>query len=120
MANGKPAVARYLPDLIPPAPPVAQDGVMVTRAMLAEAMAKLPFRNVTSAELADALGIPPEPPKVAPWEAAWLAWYDEQQGRPDPGNAWQAAVEWCVGQIADDENHLAAERICRRIMGETK
>jgi len=125
--------------LIPPAPPVAQDGVMVTREMLAEAMTKLSFRNVTSAELADALGIPPEPPKVAPWEAAaarlsgWgddLAAYKAWSKRGplyDERGTWQAAVEWCVGQIdmhkqisGDDDDIAVLDAIRARIMGETK
>ncbi len=106
------ATPGILPDLIPPAPaaepriggdavrvnfsaPAAEpqpDGVWVTRAMLADAL-KTMTDGFNCHSLADALGIPPEPPKVAPWEAAYEAHYAEQQ-TTTTHLAWHAAVEW--------------------------
>jgi hypothetical protein len=61
---------------------------------------------------------PPAPPKLAPWEAAYEEW-EQYEIVQSPGEAWQAAVEWCVGQA--NEEFLLPEikqGFRRRIMGD--
>jgi hypothetical protein len=126
----KPNGSHYkglMPNLIPPTP---QSGVMVTRealgAALIAAVRDTPFGEQLLPYLADALGIPPDPPKVAPWEAAYEAWQDTPgDGRYLTRDTWQAAVEWCVRQIDEHKRiTLGADDIAvldltrRRIMGD--
>jgi hypothetical protein len=89
--------------------------------MLREALARVPCPGWED-RIADALGVPPEPPKQAPWKAAYEAWQDGRMQDLPLYCAWQAAVEWCVEQI--DATDYTAEpfkvTLRRRIMGETK
>lgn len=121
----------YLPDLIPPAP-AQPDGVWVTReaalriiedlapACLSPQPQIVKERRTLMLRFADALGIPPEPPKVAPWEAAYEAWLAEQATYPTREKAVRWAIEWCVGQIGEELSRSSSvrERLTARIMGD--
>ena len=116
-----------LPNLIPPTP--AQAGVFVTRegllAAVREAIGDAPD---TANDIADALGIPPDPPKVAPWEVAYEAWRMQQNAFTGSlEDAFEAGVMFAVGQIeavaAPTCNSAKMEALLelrRRIMGDTK
>ncbi len=95
----------------------------ITHAAILAAVKRLPDNLDGPAAIADALcaqlGVD-VPVKRAPWEVAFSAWL-----RTDPADgidvAWQAAVEWCVEQIADAHGftpHDVRDTIRRRIMGE--
>jgi hypothetical protein len=83
---------------------------------------------VEATTLAAALGVPPEPPKFAPWEAAYEAWAGEQGSGGIAKAPWQAAVQWCVGQMsatvvvcdANSGKHVQryATEFRRKIMGD--
>lgn len=103
-----------LPDLTPAAKPA---GVFVTREMLAEVYGGADRMGLNA--LADALGIPPDPPKKAPWEAAYEAWWAAQEpGAPDSDDVWKAAVEWCLYELRHDVPTHFAYLYRRRIMGD--
>ena len=93
---------NVIADLIPPAPvaPPQPEGVYVTREAWDSAIKKLD-EDWSWRELEVALGVPPAPPKVAPWEAAYEAWQDKNDC-DDPRSSWIAAVEWCVGQANEE------------------
>jgi hypothetical protein len=90
---------KTLPDLIPPTAATDKPGVFVTREALTIAWLSQNHRHADS--LADALGIPPDPLKVVPWEAAYEAWIGSENPSGDYSKrgAWQAAVKWCVAQV---------------------
>lgn len=112
------------------------DGVLVTRESLLAAVDQIGAiwehnaaggieraRKVFAPALATALGIPPEPQKQAPWEAACHAWMLNAPDDPTVVSIWQAAVDWCVAQmevVVEDGPSLTPliENIRRRIMGE--
>jgi hypothetical protein len=103
------------PNLIPPTP--AQPGVMVTREAAVRAAMKMGLSPPTAGAFADALGIPPDPPKVAPWWAAYDAWNNSAEGRKlMRRDIWQAAVEWCVAQV--DAEYGRSTAVHHRIMGD--
>jgi hypothetical protein len=82
---------------IPPAPAAEPqpEGVWVTREALFAAIVSVGGLYAKPMyALADALGMPPAPPKVAPSEAAYEAWVNSL---PDvyPRSAWQAAWAAC-------------------------
>jgi hypothetical protein len=70
--------------------------------------------------LADALGFPPAPPKLAPWEAAYEAW--DKPLNNTGWDGWAAAVEWYAGQIGmvaqNERGHVSLSDIRRRTMGD--
>jgi hypothetical protein len=102
-----------LPNLIPPTP--AQAGVFVTREALRNAMgAQIAEWNADG--VAQALGIPPDPPKVAPWEKAFADWHSDGHEERICKQAWKAAVEWCVGQVEAEYGRSTA--VHHRIMGD--
>ena len=113
-----------LPNLIPPTP--AQPRVFVTREAWQSAIKNLDA-EWTFRDLERALGIPPGPPKVEPWQEAYEAWSVPafKDGRAGHKQVWQAAVEWCVEQIEAVEartwNSAKLEALLelrRRIMGD--
>lgn len=126
-ANGRHEF-RELPNLIPPNP--KQAGVYVTRQSFVRAGCEIEgITAVALVRLADALGIPPEPPKQAPWEAAYEAWDKDLAakgaGKPFPREAWQAGMSWAVTEACDavnigGPNYSMEQTIRRRIMGDAK
>jgi hypothetical protein len=108
-----------LPNLIPPTP--AQPGVMVTREAAVRAAMKMGLSPPTAGAFADALGIPPDPPKVAPWEKAFADWHNGNAEERLSKIAFEAGVMFAVGQIgnsADIRAQVALEGARRRIMGD--
>lgn len=108
-----------LPNLTPP-PAQPEPGVMVTREMLRKAIGSLPDGVDNSIDaLADALGLPPEPPKVAPWEEAYEAL---SKGGPlyDERATFKAGVEWAMTEACNAMGFAAGAHgeIRRRIMGD--
>jgi hypothetical protein len=108
---------------IPPVAAPQPEGVYVTREALFAAIVSVGgLHGKPMYALADALGFPPAPPKLAPWEAAYEAW--DKPLNNTGWDGWAAAVEWFVGQIEahkarcdDDDDKATCEAIRRRIMG---
>lgn len=115
LRNGR-HYAETLPNLIPPPP---TDGVLVTREMLRE---KLRLNEAMTSEIADALGLPPDPPKVAPWEEAFDRWPGATSIEGAPRQGFEAGAMWALGEACDavnigGPNYAIETAIRRRIMG---
>jgi len=93
-------------------PPAHPDGVLVTREKARKVAEML---TISPATMFDALGMPPEPPKQAPWEVAYEAWARDWGGALPERGIWRAAVDWCVVEL---EKHTGCDVELRsRIMG---
>jgi hypothetical protein len=108
-----------LPDLTP----AASTPQPITHAAILAAVERLPEHLDGNAAIADALcnalGVE-VPVKQAPWEVAFAAW-DWRGCKLTVKGGWQAAVEWCVEQIADVHGftpHDVRDTILRRIIGQ--
>lgn len=95
------------------------EGVWVTREMLVRL-----YGSMLGNRTADELGIPPDPPKVAPWEEAYRKWGYANEENATPWKAWKAGVMFAMEQVEglrdEDSDYMSYRLIRNRIMGEQK
>jgi hypothetical protein len=103
----------------PPRVAAPADGVMVTREKFVAMMrAETPMHVNTIHSLADALGIPPDPPKLKPWEAAYEAWAREQGSGSIAKKPFEAGVMFALNEALEVTFTDAQGIISRRILGD--
>jgi hypothetical protein len=94
--------------------------------LLAKAADTMDRAEATVNALIAALGIPPAPPKQAPWEAAFREWEKSGEDAADYQEVWQEAVKWFMGEaekcklpgVVFGEQYFSLDTLRRNIMGD--